>query len=138
MDTLKEFKRILEGQTEIALATSVDEVPNVRIVNYYFNPDNNILYFATFKGNDKTKEIKANQNVAFTTIPHKENEHVKAKGIASKSKQTIFDLTDCFVKKIPGYQDTIDYAGKSLIVYEIAFDTAIVTLDLSTIKTIKL
>ncbi len=95
-------------------------------------------YFATFKNNEKVKEMKQNQNVAFTTIPKKENEHIKARGTAIKSKQTIFDLADCFCEKIPDYRETIEYGGKSLIVYEIHFETATVTLDLSNSKTLKL
>lgn len=132
------FLRIMEQQTEIALATSVDNEPNVRIVNFYFEPNNSILYFSTYKGNDKVKEMKANSHVAFTTIPHSGNEHVKAKGIVQKSKQTIFDLAELFVQKIPDYKDTIEHVGKSLVLYEIKFDTATVTLDLNNIKTIKL
>ena len=80
MDIKAEFLRIMAEQTEIALATSVNNVPNVRIVNFYFEPAENILYFSSFKGNDKVKEINVNPNVAFTTIPHVGNEHVTAKG----------------------------------------------------------
>ena len=135
MDTLKEFQKMMAEQTDLALATvGTDGIPNVRIVNYYFNPENNIVYFATFKNN----EMKQNQNVAFTTIPKKENEHIKERGTAIKSKQTIFDLADCFCEKIPDYRETIEYGGKSLIVYEIHFETATVTLDLSNSKTLKL
>ena len=106
MDTLKEFQKMMAEQTDIALATvGADGIPNVRIVNYYFNPENNVIYFATFKNNNKVKEIKQNQNVAFTTIPKKENEHIKAKGIAIKSKKSIFDLADCFCEKIPDYRE---------------------------------
>ena len=44
----------MDTQTELALATiGTDGTPNVRIVNYYFNPKNNVLYFATFKDNEK-------------------------------------------------------------------------------------
>ena len=85
MRTRDEFFRIMEQQTEIALATSADNVPNVRIVNFYFDPQSKILYFSTFKGNNKVKEMKINSSVAFTTIPHKGNEHIKAKGTAQKS-----------------------------------------------------
>ena len=139
MDTIKEFGRIMDTQTEIALATvGTDGTPNVRIVNYYFNPENNVLYFATFKDNEKVKEIKQNRNVAFTTIPQKGNEHIKARGIALRSEKNIFDLADCFCDKIPGYKNTIDFAGDSLILYEIHFKTATVTLDLSDIQTIRL
>ena len=139
MNTIKEFGRIMDTQTEIALATvGTDGTPNVRIVNYYFNPENNVLYFATFKDNEKVKEIKQNRNVAFTTIPQKGNEHIKARGIALRSEKTVFDLADCFCGKIPGYKNTIDFAGDSLILYEIHFKTATVTLDLSDIQTITL
>lgn len=55
MRTRDEFFRIMEQQTEIALATSADNVPNVRIVNFYFDPQSKILYFSTFKGNNKVK-----------------------------------------------------------------------------------
>ena len=45
MRTRDEFFRIMEQQTEIALATSADNVPNVRIVKFYFDPQSKILYF---------------------------------------------------------------------------------------------
>ena len=139
MDTIKEFKRIMDTQTEIALATvGTDGTPNVRIVNYYFNPENNVLYFATFKDNEKVHEMKQNRNVSFTTIPKKGNEHIKARGIALRSEKTVFDLADFFCDKILGYKNTIDFAGDSLILYEIHFKTATVTLDLSNIQTITL
>ena len=73
MDTLNEFQKMMAEQTDLALATiGTDGIPNVRVVNYYFNPENNIVYFATFKNNVKVKEMKQNQNVAFTTIPKEE------------------------------------------------------------------
>ena len=138
MNTKTEFLKIMAEQTEIALATSVNNVPNVRIVNFYFEPAENILYFSSFKGNDKNKKKKSNPYVAFTTIPHSGNEHVKAKGIVQKSSKTIFDIAEQFIAKIPDYKDTIEYAGKSLILFEVRFDTAIVTKDLDTIKTLQL
>lgn len=53
MDIKAEFLKIMAEQTEIALATSVNNVPNVRIVNFYFEPTENILYFSSFKGTTK-------------------------------------------------------------------------------------
>ena len=138
MNVKTEFLKIMAEQTEIALATSVDNIPNVRIVNFYFEPAENILYFSSFEGNDKIKEINSNPYVAFTTIPHSGNEHVKAKGMAKKSSKTIFDVAEQFIAKIPGYKDTIEYAGESLILFEVRFDTAIVTKDLNTIKKLEL
>ena len=138
MNIKTEFLKIMAEQTEIALATSVDNIPNVRIVNFYFEPAENILYFSSFEGNDKIKEINSNPYVAFTTIPHSGNEHVKAKGMAKKSSKTIFDVAEQFIAKIPGYKDTIEYAGESWILFEVRFDTAIVTKDLNTIKKLEL
>ena len=138
MNIKTEFLKIMAEQTEIALATSVDNIPNVRIVNFYFEPAENILYFSSFKENDKIKEINSNPYVAFTTIPHSGNEHVKAKGMVKKSSKTIFDVAEQFIAKIPAYKDTIEYAGESLILFEVRFDTAIVTKDLNTIKKLEL
>ena len=50
MDTLKEFQKMMAEQTDLALATvGTDGIPNVRIVNYYFNPENNIVYLQRLK-----------------------------------------------------------------------------------------
>ncbi|MBT0912489.1 pyridoxamine 5'-phosphate oxidase family protein [Streptococcus salivarius] len=138
MNTKTEFLRIMAEQTEMALATSVNNVPNVRIVNFYFDPCENILYFATFKDNDKVKEIEENPSIAFTTIPHTGNQHVKAKGLAKRSSKTVVDLAEHFIAKVPDYKKTIDYAGESLILFEVRFDIAIVTKDLATISTLRL
>ena len=138
MNIKTEFLKIMAEQTEIALATSVDNIPNVRIVNFYFEPAENILYFSSFEGNDKIKEMNSNPYVAFTTIPHSGNEHVKAKGMVKKSSKTIFDVAEQFIAKIPGYKDTIEYAGESLILFEVKFEIVIVTKDLNTIKKLEL
>ena len=138
MNTKTEFLRIMAEQTEIALATSVNNVPNVRIVNFYFDPCENILYFSSFKDNDKVKEIEGNPSIAFTTIPHTGNQHVKAKGLAKRSSKTVVDMAEHFIAKVPDYKKTIDYAGESLILFEVRFDTAIVTKDLDTISTLRL
>ena len=68
MDVKKEFLKIMSEQKEIALATSVNNIPNVRIVNFIYDSTNNILYFSSFKGNDKIKEMESNSHIAFTTI----------------------------------------------------------------------
>lgn len=138
MNTKTEFLRIMAEQKEIALATSVNNIPNVRIVNFYFDPSENILYFSSFKDNDKVKEIEENPSITFTTIPHTGNQHVKAKGLAKRSSKTIFDMAEHFIAKVPDYKKTIDYAGESLILFEVRFDTAIVTKDLATISSLRL
>ena len=103
-----------------------------------FNSKNNVIYFATLKDSKKVQEIDQNRNVAFTTIPTNGKEHIKAGGIAVRSKNTVFDLADCFCNKIPDYKNIIEHVGNLLLLYEIHFKTATVTLDSSNIQTITL
>ncbi len=138
MNTKTEFERIMSTQTEIALATSVNDACNVRIVNFIYDKTSKTLFFASFGNSSKVKEFEQNSNVAFTTIPHKGNEHVKAKAQVNKSNLSIFDVKDNFISKIPEYKDTIDQAGQFLTLFEAKFDTAIVTLDFKNIDKLSL
>ena len=133
------FERIMREQREIALATTTDGLPHVRIVNFYYAPEEPRIYFATFKDNEKVIELAANPNTAFTTVPHNDTvEHVRASGRAVKSAHTVYDLAPLFAAKIPRYQETIDEVGDDLILYEIAFDAAVVTVDMRHIEHIRL
>ncbi|MEK5024605.1 pyridoxamine 5'-phosphate oxidase family protein [Paenibacillus sp. FSL M7-1046] len=129
MDTKREFLRMMAQQTEIALATIAENRPKVRIVNFYYDDRSHSLFFSTFADNQKVNEIEKNNRVAFTTIPSSGNEHVKAEGLAVKSAKSIHDVQDGFIHKIPDYKNTIEQAGDFLILFEIKFETAIVTLD---------
>ncbi|MCP4138629.1 MAG: pyridoxamine 5'-phosphate oxidase family protein [bacterium] len=133
MDFLQEFNRIMTDQGEIALATSVNDTPNVRIVNFYYNTQKKgILYFSTFRNNPKTKEFSQNNRVAFTTVPIGNNEQVRVNtATVQKSVFTIYDFKDAFSKKIPDYEMTIEQVGKQLDLYEIHFENASVTLDMT-------
>lgn len=138
MNTKQEFTRLMNTQIEIALATCIDGQPNVRIVNFYFDEVAKAVLFSTFGDNEKVKEFETNNKVAFTTIPHAGNEHVKAKGIVQKSSKTIFDAAEHFIQKNPDYKDTIEQAGNFLVLFEIAFESAVVTLDFENIGTYNL
>ncbi|MFT4105774.1 MAG: pyridoxamine 5'-phosphate oxidase family protein [Lacrimispora sp.] len=134
MNTKREFIRLMDTQTEIALATCVDGQPNVRIVNFFFDEEAKSILFSTFEDNDKVKEFEINDQVAFTTIPHQGNEHVRAKGRVQRSSRTVFDAAKYFIGKIPDYKDTIEQAGDYLVLYEIVFESAVVTLDFDNIE----
>ena len=140
MDFFKEFNRLMLSQEELALATSIDNIPNVRIINFYYNiSKKGVIYFSTFSDNLKVKEFEKNNIVAFTTIPSSGTEHVRAdKAIIQKSNLTIFDLKDEFIKKIPDYEMTINEVGNQLSLYEIHFKEATVTLDYTESTTIAL
>lgn len=139
MNMRDEFERIMREHREIALATTTDGLPHVRIVNFYYAPAERCVYFATFKDNEKVVELAANPNIAFTTVPHNDtNEHVRASGCAVKSAHTVYDLAALFAAKIPRYQETIDAVGGDLILYEIAVAIAVVTVDMEHIEHIRL
>ena len=139
MNMRDEFERIMREHREIALATTTDGLPHVRIVNFYYAPAERCVYFATFKDNEKVVELAANPNIAFTTVPHNDtNEHVRASGCAVKSAHTVYDLAALFAAKIPRYQETIDAVGGDLILYEITVDMAVVTVDMEHIEHIRL
>jgi hypothetical protein len=138
MNMTDEFLRLMRTQREIALATSADNTPHVRIVNFIYAPEERRVYFATFADNAKVSEMAANSTVSFTTIPHDgTTAHVRASGTAVRSGCSILDLADAFAAKIPGYGETIDAAGDALIVYEIAFPTAAVTVDMERSGTVQ-
>lgn len=132
MDFLQEFNRIMETTDNLALATSVNNVPNVRVVNFYYDTENQgIVYFASFRGHTKTLEFLQNNNVAFTTIPTENSEQIRVtNGRVQKSDLTIYDLKEAFIKKLPNYEIVIAQAGDMLDVYEVHFKEASVTLDI--------
>lgn len=132
MDFTQEFSRIMAEQTQIALATCTEGHPNVRIVNFCCDSARKgVIYFSTFSSNQKVIEFQQNSKVAFSTIPSTGNAHVRVKNaIVQKSEQTIYDLRDAFVQKIPEYEMTIKQAGKYLVLYELNFEEADVTVDM--------
>jgi pyridoxine/pyridoxamine 5'-phosphate oxidase len=133
MELKQAFKRMMAEQKILSLATSVDNIPNVRIVNFIYNPDKiGVVYFSTFKGNQKEKEFLINNQVAFTTIPSSGNEHVRAgNATIQKSELSIYELQDAFARKIADYKETIQQVGEHLVVYEIHFSEVSVTIDIT-------
>ncbi|WP_321383540.1 pyridoxamine 5'-phosphate oxidase family protein [uncultured Enterococcus sp.] len=122
------FKEIMEIQQEIALATSVEGQPNVRIVNFLYDPERKVVYFSTFKGNEKVAELQANPLVALTTvIKGDESDHVRIlKGNAKPSEKSLQDLAEAWIAKMPFYAEIIESGGEDLQVYEIRFEQATV------------
>ena len=131
MEAKKEFLRMINECEEIALATSIHDFPNVRIVNYYYNEKNNVMYFATYTGREKISEFWKNNNVSFTTIPMNrgKREHIRARGHVRESEKSILDLRTEFSNKMADFAEIIDKYSKDLKVYEIKFSEVTVTLD---------
>ena len=140
MEAKKEFLRMINECEEIALATSIHDFPNVRIVNYYYDEKNNVMYFATYTGREKISEFWKNNNVSFTTIPmnRAKREHIRARGHVRESKKSILDLREEFSNKMADFAEIIDKYSKDLKVYEIRFSEVTVTLDSRYYEKVKL
>lgn len=130
MDFFKEFEKVMEHTATFAMATSVGNTPNVRIITFYYDPKNNgVVYFPTFKQSPKTEEISQNNKVAFTTIPDGSVGIVRVKNAeVQKSNLTVFDVEDAITKKYPNFAATVANAGPMMEVYEIHFKEAEVTV----------
>ena len=131
MEAKKEFLRMINECEEIALATSIHDFPNVRIVNYYYDEKNNVMYFATYTGREKISEFWKNNNISFTTIPvnRGKREHIRARGPVRESGKSILDLREEFSNKMADFAEIIGKYSKDLKVYEIKFSEVTVTLD---------
>jgi uncharacterized pyridoxamine 5'-phosphate oxidase family protein len=140
MDYKNEFNHIMAEQNEIALATCIEGTPNVRIVNFFCDAtQNSVIYFSTFRDNQKVEEFGKNDTVAFTTVPHVGNAHVRVKNaVVKRSSKSIYDLKEEFIKKTPDYEMTIEQAGEYLALFEVHFKEAKVTVDLDNSGTIML
>jgi len=140
MESKKEFLRMINECEEIALATSIHDFPNVRIVNYYYDEKNNVMYFATYTGRDKISEFWKNNNVSFTTIPMNrgKREHIRARGHVRESEKSILDLREEFSNKMADFAEIIDKYSNDLKVYEIRFSEVTVTLDSRYYEKVKL
>lgn len=131
MNYLETFQQIMKEQIAVAIATSVDNQPNVRIVNFYYNEQNpGVVYFATFKHSKKVKEFQQHDIVAFTTVPQGDTAFARVKqSVVKKSEKTIYDLKDALVQKIPNYASIIEHVGENIDVYELHFSEVSVSLD---------
>lgn len=136
MNYKTEFYHTLDKTNEIALATAVADIPNVRIVNFCYDASKpGILYFATDRENQKVAEFALNPNVAFTTVPtdgasvpHARSNHA----VVHKSQHTIEEIRELFIQKIPGYDETLSAIGDKLDVFEIHMKDAFVIVDYET------
>ncbi|GHT27309.1 hypothetical protein FACS18942_06410 [Planctomycetales bacterium] len=128
MSTIQKYLEVLNQTHEIALATSVNARPNVRIVNVCCKAEQpNILYFSSDRTNQKVVEFGENSNVAFTSIPHEGIEHIRSNNaVVRKSQYTINEVKELFLANIPGYDETLNAIGETLDVFEIHIKEAVI------------
>ena len=135
MDITNNFLEIMKKTNNMVIASSdSNNQPNLRTVNFYYSPDEKILYFLTLKNSQKTVEFEQNNKVAFTTIPIDGLKHIKAKGIIRKSQKSVQDLKNKFIEKIPEIKKHFDEGENFMVLYEVSFTKATVTLDVKNTK----
>lgn len=125
----KIFLQIMNDNSDIAIATSIDNIPNIRYVSFYYSEKENKVYFMTFKNSPKTVDFSKNSNVTFSTVPKNDYNYVKATGILKKSEKTTEDLKDAFCSKLPDAKMMIEQGKGFIEVYEISFSTAVISLN---------
>lgn len=133
MNLFEEFKNVMSSIDNCALATSVDSIPNVRIVTFGYDEDaKNILYFTSFPGCNKDVEIEKNPEVTIVTLPRgfDDMHQVRIFGKAKKSSKKLSEISNWILKKQPDFQETINMAGDVLTVYEVEFSEAYLTLGM--------
>lgn len=129
MDILQEFLRIMGTQRVMALATSVDGQPDVRMVGFSYDPEEKVLYFVTYPESRKVEQIGQNGKVAFVTLPGETIKCVRGEGVARPSSRTIEEVAPVFEKKRPGYMERIRPFRDRLALFEVTFSEVRVILS---------
>lgn len=127
MEPKEQLAEVLKGTSLIALATSVGDEPNVRIMDIFFDEKRNVVIFPTSSLSRKVKEFEANDTVAFTTIPQGPGPVVRVQNATvSKSDWSIDEIKDSLIEKRPGFEMLLKGFGENVVVYEIFFTKAVI------------
>jgi len=133
VDYKKAFYEILDKTSEIALATSVGNMPNVRIVSICYDVKYpGVIYFQTNNmSSKKVSDIAQNNNISFTTAPiGKTIANIRSNNATVHRSNCTFDeLKHLFVAKVPEYEDAYNQYGHTMTVFEIHVKEAIVVVD---------
>ena len=140
--TLKQnFEIVMEQSTNMALATSVENIPNVRIVTFGYNPAQpGHLFFTTFPGNAKIAEFAKNPNVSCMPLPESPEAGIQVRlhGTVKPSASSIEKIAPLLLKKFPAFQETLQAAKDILLVYEVNFSEAFVTVGMAEAQCVSL
>ena len=128
------FDKVMLESVNIALATSVNQRPNVRVVTFAYDPTiTGRFFFTTFKGSQKGREFEQNPHVACMPLPMTPEAELQVRifGTVQKSNLTLDQIIALIAKKIPGDADTIKAGGDMMDIYEIHFPEAFVTVGMT-------
>lgn len=129
MDIYQEFLRIMGRQRLMALATSLDGQPDVRMVSFSYDPETKAIYFVTYLESRKVGQIEKNGKVAFITLPAEKIEYVRGEGVARPSSRTIEEVAPIFEEKRPGYMEHVRPFRDRMSLFEITFHQVGVVLS---------
>ncbi len=133
MNYLEMYNDIMKNAPAIALATTTDEMPDVRIISHCVIPDRpEVIYFSTNRTSPKVLQFEANNVIAFSTIPSPSDGHIHVRSnnaTVRKSVLSIDELKDIFIAQIPGFDKILSVIGAYTDVYEIHIKEATVVLN---------
>ncbi len=141
MDAKAAFDQVMQKGVNIALATSVNCLPNVRVVTFAYDQQQpKTVYFTAFPGNKKIEEFEHNEKVCFVSLPEgaQNDLQVRCQGIVRRSTRPLAEITPIIVAKMPDYQGLLDQAGDILLAYEIVFEEVQVTIGVDAAQTIRI
>lgn len=127
MEPKEQLAEVMKNTSLIALASSVEDLPNVRILDIFFDEKQNVVVFPTSALSPKVKEFEANDTVAFTTIPQGPGPVVRAQNATvSKSDWAIDEIKDTLIAHRPGFEMMLKGFGENVVVYEVSFTKVLI------------
>lgn len=115
MEPKEQLAEVMKNTSLIALASSVEDLPNVRILDIFFDEKQNVVVFPTSAFSPKVKEFEANDTVAFTTIPQGPGPVVRVQNATvSKSDWAIDEIKDTLIAHRPGFEMMLKASAKML------------------------
>ena len=127
MEIIRTYHKILSETTDLALATCVENKPNVRVLSFIFDREKpGVLYFATESISPKVAEALLNEHVAFTTVPKAGQAHVRSnETVMKKSPFGLDRFKDDFIARVPACAGIFAAMGDQLDVYELHIKNAV-------------
>lgn len=127
MEPKEQLAEVMKNTSLIALASSVEDLPNVRILDIFFDEKQNVVVFPTSALSPKVKEFEANDTVAFTTIPQGPGPVVRVQN-ATDLEERLVDRghKNTLIAHRPGFEMMLKGFGENVVVYEVSFTKALI------------
>lgn len=140
MELKQQFEQVMGSSINMALATCVNNKPNVRVITFAYDKNREgKLFFSTFKGNRKIAEFAQNPNVSCMPLPQsaEDDSQVRIFGKVQQSDLSLEELIALIVPKYPDGANTLKMGGDMMEIYEVCFSEAFVTIGMTAAQSIK-